>query len=227
VSAVREIAPGIRRWTARHPQWHPSADDDFGREVGSYALSTEDGDLLLVDPLVAEEATQDALDALADAARATAILVTIGYHVRSAPALAARYGATVHGPPQAGKRLKGAKGATFAVLEPGAPGPAGVVAHAIGRPRRGETPLYFPSHRALAFGDALVATPAGELRMWSFDPDEPSRRAFYRERFAPTLQPLVDLEPDHVLVTHGEPVLGTGAAALRAAAAADVWFHAG
>jgi hypothetical protein len=63
--------------------------------------------------------------------------------------------------------------------------------------------------------------------MWSFDPDEPSRRAFYRERFAPTLGPLVDLEPEHVLVTHGAPVIGDGAAALRAAVAQDVWFHAG
>jgi hypothetical protein len=227
MSGLREVAPGLHHWTARHPDWHPSAGDDFGKEVGSYALSTDAGELLLVDPLALDEETTTSLDALAGAARKTYIFITIGYHVRSAPALAARYGATVHGPPQAGKRLKGAKAASFAVLEPGTAGPAGVTAHAIGSPRRGETPLYFPTHRALAFGDALVATPAGELRMWSYDPDEPSRRAFYRERFAPTLQALVDLEPDHVLVTHGEPIAGTGADALRAAVAADVWFHAG
>lgn len=223
---MNEIAPGIHRWTARHPDWHPSSDDDFGREVGSYALVAGD-DLLLVDPLVLDEAQTAAVDALAHAASKTSIFITIGYHVRSAAALAARYGATVHGPPQAGKRLDGAKGARFALLEPGTPGPHGVLAHAIGNPRRGETPLHFPSHRAIAFGDALVTTPGGELRMWSYDPDEPHRRAFYRDRFAPTLGPLVDLEPDHVLVTHGEPILGDGAAALRDAAAADVWFHEG
>lgn len=227
MSALREIAPGLHRWTARHPDWHPSGDG-FGREVGSYALTTEDGALLLVDPLVLDDAQAAAVDALADAATKTDIFITIGYHVRSAPALAARYGATVRGPPQAGKRLdKRAKGVAFAVLEPGTPGPAGVVAHAIGRPRRGETPLHFPTHRALAFGDALVTTPEGELRMWCQDPDDASRRTFYRDRFAPTLAPLADLEPEHVLVTHGEPVLGDGAAALRAAAAAGPWFHAG
>ncbi|WP_445148951.1 hypothetical protein [Baekduia sp. Peel2402] len=226
---MKEIAPAIHRWTARHPDWHPTRDD-FGREVGSYALIA-DGDLLLVDPLVlADEegaATAAQLDALANTASKTYIFITIGYHVRSAAALAARYDATVHGPPQAGKRLADA-GVRFTQLEPGgAPGPHGVRAHAIGKPRRGETPLFFPAHGALAFGDAVVATPEGELRMWSFDADEPSRRAFYRDRFAPTLQPLLDLEPKHVLVTHGEPVLNDGAAALRAAAAADVWFHAG
>jgi hypothetical protein len=225
---VKEIAPGIHRWTARHPEWHPTRDD-FGREVGSYAL-VADGDLLLVDPLILDDdagaATTAQLDALTEAASKTYIFITIGYHVRSSAALAARYGAAVHGPSQAGTRL--GDETSFTLLEPGgAPGPHGVLAHAIGKPRRGETPLFFPGHGALAFGDAVVATPAGELRMWSFDADEPDRRAFYRDRFAPTLQPLVDLEPRHVLVTHGEPVLDDGAAALRSAVAADVWFHAG
>jgi hypothetical protein len=221
---VNELAPGLHRWATRHPEWHPGGDD-FGAEVGSYAVLAND-ELLLIDPLVADDdaATLERLDTLSGAAIDTSILITIGYHVRSAEALAARYDATVHGPTQVAKRLERAR---FAHLEPGTPGPAGVVAHAIGRPRRGETPLWLPSHRALAFGDALVTTPDGELRMWSFKKDEPQLRAFYRERFAPTLQSLVEREPDHVLVTHGAPIVGAGAAALRAAVAADVWFHAG
>jgi hypothetical protein len=224
---VNELASGLHRWATRHPEWHPSGDaGGFGAEVGSYAVVAED-ELLLVDPLVADDdtATLEHLDALAGAAVDTSILITIGYHVRSAEALAARYDATVHGPPQVAGRLDRAR---FALLEPGgAPGPAGVTAHVIGKPRRGETPLWLPSHRALAFGDALVTTPERELRMWSQEPDEPQRRAFYRERFAPTLQPLVELKPDHVLVTHGEPVLGDGTAALGAALAAAPWFHTG
>jgi hypothetical protein len=223
VSAPKELAPGLHHWTARHPEWHPSSDDGFGAEVGCFALVTDAAEVLLIDPLVDED---DALDPLAAAASDTYIFITIGYHVRSAARLSARYGATVHGPPQAGKRLE--DDVPFTLLEPGgAAGPGGVTAHAIGRPRRGETPLWLPSHRALAFGDALVGTPGGELRMWCQDPDEPARRAFYRERFAPTLQPLVDLEPEHVLVTHGAPVVGGGARALAAAAAAEPWFHGG
>jgi hypothetical protein len=223
---VNELAHGLHRWATRHPEWHPGGGDGFGAEVGSYAVVADD-ELLLIDPLVADDdaSTLERLDTLSGAAIDTYILITIGYHVRSAEALAARYGATVFGPTQVAKRLRGAR---FEHLEPGgAPGPAGVAAHAIGRPRRGETPLWLPSHRALAFGDALVATPDGELRMWSQERDEPSRRAFYRERFAPTLRPLVDLPARHVLVTHGDPVIDTGATALRAALAADPWFHAG
>lgn len=222
-----ELAPGLHHWTTRHPEWHPGerSGDGFGVRVGSYAVVAGD-DLLLVDPLLAEDdaATAERLDALARDARRTSILITIGYHVRSAELLAARYDATVHGPRQVAKRLDRAP---FAPLEPGTPGPAGVVAHAIGRPRRGETPLWLPSHRALAFGDALVTTPSGELRMWCQEQDTPERRAFYRERFAPTLEPLAEREPGHVLVTHGAPAIGDGARALRAAIAAGAWFHAG
>ncbi|HWI72785.1 MAG TPA: hypothetical protein VNT55_12600 [Baekduia sp.] len=214
---MNEIAPGLYRWTARHPDWHPGA---FGAEVASFALQAG-GDLLLVDPLVAEA---DALDDLAGKAERVHILITIGYHVRSSAPLSARYGATVHGPKQAGKRLDGTR---FAELAPGAPGPAGVVAHAIGKPRRGETPLWLPSHDAIAFGDALVTTPQGDLRMWCQEPLNDRRRAFYRDRFAPTLQPLIDRKPRRILTTHGAPVLTGGAAALSAAAAAQPWYSHG
>jgi hypothetical protein len=214
---VKELAPGLHRWTARHPSWHPGG---FGAEVASFALVADD-ELLLIDPLVTDE---DALDDLAAAARRTHILITIGYHVRSAAALSARHGATVHGPAQAGTRLAGTP---FAELAPGTPGPAGVVAHAIGRPRRGETPLWLPSHDAIAFGDALVTTPEGQLRMWSQEPLDDRRRAFYRDRFAPTLQPLIDRRPRRILTTHGAPVLTRATAALQDAAAAEPWFHSG
>jgi hypothetical protein len=220
---MKELAPGLHRWTARHPDWHP-AGDGFGAEVASFALLAGD-DLLLIDPLV-PDGDPALLDALAGAAKHTHILITIGYHVRSAAALSARYGATVHGPAQAGKRLA-AQAKAFTVLEPGAPGPGGAVAHAIGRPRRGETPLWLPSHDAIAFGDALVTTPAGDLRMWCQEPPDDRRRAFYRDRFAPTLRPLIDREPVRILPTHGPPVLAGGTAALRDAVTAGPWYHRG
>ena len=45
---MQEIAPGIHRWTARHPEWHPG---DWGAEVASFAVR-EPGRTLLIDPLV-------------------------------------------------------------------------------------------------------------------------------------------------------------------------------
>ena len=104
------------------------------------------------------------------------------------------------------------------------PLPTGVSAHAIGRPRRQETPLYLPSQRALAFGDA-VAEVDSKLRVWSTGKVDDRRARWYRERFNPTLEPLLELEFDCVLVTHGQPVMANGRAELRAALAAPPWYH--
>jgi hypothetical protein len=210
------IAPGLWYWTARHPDWHPG---EFGAEVVSYAAVT-DTDLLLVDPLGAPP--DDLLR------ERVSILITIGYHVRSAEDLWKRWHAdvpvTIYGPPNAGRRLPAE---AFSELKPGEDGPAGVRAFAIGKPVRGERPLWIPSHNALAFGDALVTNPEGELRMWIQDPLTDARAAFYRERFAPTLRPLLDLPVERVLVTHGAPVMKDAAAALRRAVESPPWYHHG
>jgi hypothetical protein len=220
---VNEIAPGIWRWTARHPDWHPG---EFGAEVASFALEAGD-ELLLVDPLLPENDNTPVLDLLdrLSKGRTTSSLITIGYHVRSAEQLAERYGGRIYGPPTCAKRLKDKELLTD--LEPDTPGPAGATAYAIGKPRRSERPLWFPSHGALAFGDALVANPGGELRVWVQEPVDDRIRRFYSERFGPTLEPLLELPVQYVLVTHGEPVLKKGAEALRAAVEAEPWYHHG
>jgi hypothetical protein len=215
MAVTKELAPGLFHWTARHPEWHPG---EFGAEVGSYA-AVADTELLLIDPL---EPPDDLLR------ERVSILITIGYHVRGAEELWKRWGGDVpvkiYGPPQAGKRLP-AK--AFTELKPGDEGPAGVRAFAIGRPVRGERPLWLPTHGALAFGDALVTNPDGELRMWIQDPLNDDRAAFYRDRFVPTLAPLLELPVERVLVTHGAPVVEDAAAALRRAVAAPPWYHRG
>lgn len=216
-----EIAPGIWRWTARHPEWHPG---EFGAQVASFALTT-DHDLLLIDPLVPdddESAAAELLERLDELARGrvASVLITIGYHVRSGESLANRYGGRIFGPPTSAKRL------TDRTLLTELP-PAGATAFTIGKPRRSERPIWLPQHRALAFGDAIVTNPGGELRMWAHDPVDDRVRRFYRDRFAPTLAPLLELPAEHVLVTHGRPVVGDGARKLREAIAAEPWYHHG
>lgn len=221
--APLEVAPGLWRWTARHPDWHPGA---FGAEVASFGLQAG-GDLLLVDPLLPagdDGAVLDALDRLA-AGRAVGVLITIGYHVRSAEPLSERYDARIWGPPACASRLRDPS--RLVPLDPGTTGPAGATAFAIGRPVRTERPLWLPSHDAIAFGDALVTTPGGDLRVWAQKPVDDRRARWYRETFAPTLGALLDLPARRVLVTHGAPVLEDGAAALRAAVAAEPWYHHG
>ena len=104
---------------------------------------------------------------------------------------------------------------------PGAPLPGGAVAYAIHR--RQELPLWFPSHRALAFGDAVVGVD-GALRVWEAA-DSERRTAWYRNRLVPRLEPLLALETESVLVTHGTPVVGGGRKALREALASGPWDY--
>jgi glyoxylase-like metal-dependent hydrolase (beta-lactamase superfamily II) len=210
---VRELAPGLWRWTARHAEWHPGV---FGAEVASFAVEAEP--TLLIDPLLPADG-DGPLERL-DALEPKAILITIPYHARSAEELSERYGAPIHGHPAVAKRLERTR--RLKPIDGELPG--GARAYPIGKPRRYETPIHLPSHKALAWGDAIVATPAGDLRLWHQDGVDEKRIRWYRERFNPTLAPLLELDLERILVTHGEPVLEGGSAALRRALDEPPWY---
>jgi hypothetical protein len=209
------VDAGIWRWTARHPEWHPG---EFGAEVASFAVDAGDT-TLLVDPLLpggSEDAeTIAALDGVVRGD--VAIVISIPYHTRSAEPLADRYGATILGHPAVHKRLASTE--RFRAVAPGEDGlPGGVVFHPIGKPRRFEMPVWIPAAEAIVFGDAVVET-GGALRVWDDKPD------FVRDKLNPTITPLVDLGPERVLVTHGEPILSGGAAELRRALEREPFWH--
>lgn len=221
---MEELAGGLWRWTARHPEWHPGR---WGSEVASFAVDAGDA-LLLIDPLLPayDEGLLRRLDALASSSssssREVAILITIPYHTRSAEPLSERFDALIFGHPRVADRLDRRK--RFRAIEPGAELPGGARAYTIGKPRRYEMPIHLPSHRALAWGDALVTTLAGELRIWHWrDRVDAERERWYQERFNPTLEPLLDLDLERILVTHGPPILHDGNAALRTALATPPW----
>jgi hypothetical protein len=216
---VEELALGIWSWTARHPEWHPGV---FGARVVSFALPGS-GRTVLIDPLAPDDDgfwTQ--LDGVVSGP--VTVLVTIGYHLRSAEAVCDRYpGTTVWGHANAGRRL--GDRSNFRELAPGS-APPGVRAYHIGKPRRAELPVLVESHAALAFGDAIVGTDDG-LRMWCNEPLNDRRLAFYAERFAPTVVPILAEPFEHVLATHGPSAIGDGPAALRACLEAPAWYHRG
>ena len=84
-----EIAPGIWRWTARHPEWHTRVE--WGHEVAS--LRPGRGRSVLVDPLLPppgaprRDEVDCALERLAREASRLDIMITIPYHARSAEEL--------------------------------------------------------------------------------------------------------------------------------------------
>ncbi|MEK6229677.1 MAG: MBL fold metallo-hydrolase [Actinomycetota bacterium] len=220
---MKRLADGLLRWACPHPEWRAG---DFGAEVASFALRADD-EGLLIDPLLPADdgSVLPQLDALFMGAERVSILITIPYHARSSEELAPRFGAQIYGPAGVAKRLSSSK--RFTAIEPGDELPGGARSFAIGKPRpRGEQPLWLPSHRALAFGDAVVEY-GGSLRVWAHDHVDEKVRRFYRERFNPTLRPLLELDTERVLVTHGEPVLSGGGAALRRALDAEPWYHHG
>jgi hypothetical protein len=220
--APEQLAEALWRWTARHPEWHPG---EFGSEVASFALKAGD-ETILVDPLLPPE-PETVLDLIArELGERLSILITIPYHVRSSEEIRHRFRGdvetTIWGHRACRKRLS--EDAGFRTFEPGDELPAGVSAHRIGKPRRHETPLHLPSHRALVFGDA-VAEVDGELRVWSGERVDARVRRFYRDRFNPTLEPLLELDFDRVLVTHGKPVLQGGREQLEQALRAEPWYR--
>jgi hypothetical protein len=221
---MQKLREGLWRWTARHPEWHPG---EFGAEVACFAAEAGDT-LLLIDPLLPPEPDPvlRVLDGVAG--KRVAILISVPYHVRSSEELWKRYRAdaetTIHGHPACAKRLR--DDSAFGEIEPGAELPGGVTAHPIGKPRRHEMPLHLPSHDALVFGDS-VAEWDGRLRVWAEGKVDAKAERFYRERFNPTLEPLLELGADNVLVTHGQPVMGGGTEALRKALKAKPWNQRG
>ena len=210
---VRELAPGLWRWTALHPEWTPGADWD--QEVGCIYLETA-ASVILIDPLVPGEPSwrQTFLDRLdADVERngkPVSILLTVWWHERSAGELAERYEAEVWAHEEGGSRTE------TPVTHPFATGdalPGGLIG--IDAQRVGETMYWLPEQRALVSGDIFLGDGDGGVRIcsqsWLGD-------VSHRE-LKLALAGLLDLPVEMVLVAHGEPVLEDGLTALTAALA--------
>ncbi len=223
---MNEIAPGIHKWTAPHPTWRTKAE-----EVISYAL-IDDGILVVVDPQLpaADDPRRapllSALDALVGTASRLELLITIPYHTRSAETLYERFWSKVPtriwGHASVKKRLT--RHAPLTVIPSGQAGSAveiadgTALAFTIGKPKRNESPLYFPSLHAVAFGDSIVGVD-GHLRLWK--ESGTASTAWYHDVFASTLRPLLELDIEHVLVAHGECIIGDGRRALEECLAAE------
>jgi hypothetical protein len=201
VSALRELRPGLYRWTARHPDAEadpqPGSPADWGPDVGSVAYAAPDA-LVLVDPLVPPDRAdlRQELDGLVRRhGKPVVVLTTLQFHRRSREELVARYDASTS---RAKKSL-----------------PNGV--ETIQIRGAGETMVWLPEHRALIPGDRLLGGDRGGLRLCpeSWLRYLPSKMSQTQLRQA--LRPVLDLQVDMVLVSHGQPVLSGGRKALERA----------
>lgn len=216
---VTQIAAGIWCWQRRPRGLRAS---EFGVRT-SYAVVV-DGATLLVDALVTgdDDPALEVLDGLV--AGRVRILVSKPFHTRSAELLWRRYGraqARIYGHAEVATRLADTSGLE---IVSGGDEVGGVARfHSIGAPPRSEHPIEIPAVGALVFGDSVVETGDGELRVWEDPLDTDRRLRWWRDRYLPTLERLAAIEPAHVLVTHGQPVLDHGATALRRALDREPW----
>ena len=192
-----ELAPGLFRWSAPHPEWRPGGEagggSDWEPHVAS-AMFEAEGGVALFDPLLPGEGRERLLAWLDERidGRPVGILTTIRWHARDRAELAERYSAN-------------SSRAWNAV-------PAGVAP----KPLRGagEIVFWLPAARALVFGDRLIgAGGAVELCPESWLEDEQVDRA----GLAGLMLALTELPVELLLVSHGEPVLRDGRAALARA----------
>jgi hypothetical protein len=196
---VRELRPGLWRWTAAHPEWDHA--QHWGPDVGSVYAELADA-IVVVDPLVPggeDERFWSALDR--DVERLglpVRVLLTVHWHERSVPAVLDRYDAELWRPEEKGDL------------------PAGVRAEIVKGADWVEAMFFLEPHHALVTGDLLIGKDGGiELPIDWFPKAE---RDWAERELKPDLRARLGALPvELVVVSHGEPVLHDGAAALDAA----------
>jgi glyoxylase-like metal-dependent hydrolase (beta-lactamase superfamily II) len=200
-----QVAPGLWRWTGWHAEWK--------HEVGCVYFETEQ-QVCVFDPLVPpEDATRfwAALDRDVQlVAGPVNVLLTVFFHARSTRELVERYGARLWAPARGRAAVERRAGAVTDPFRPGDPLPAGV--EAFGAGRGSEVVYWIPEHRALIAGDVLLGGQTGELRLC---PESWLPAGTGHVELRRVLQPLLELDVQAVIVSHGEPVVDGAADALR------------
>ncbi len=197
---MREVAPGLYHWTTTHPR--------IGIRVSSYWLDPAG---VLIDPLVPPE---QGLEWFANRpTRPQAVLLSNRHHYRDSARFVEEFGCTVHCN-RAGLH-EFAHGEVVEGFDPGDTLPGGAVAHEIGGISPDETALLLPQHRAVAVADGVVR--GGRDSALGFVPDTymddpPGTKRALVAAYARLLD---RLEFEHLLLAHGQPLIGDGRAKLQ------------
>ena len=196
---VRELRPGLWRWTAAHPEWDHA--EHWGPDVGSVYAELPDA-IVVVDPLVPADEDERFWFALdRDVERLglpVRVLLTVHWHERSVATVLDRYDAALWRPEEKGDL------------------PTGVQAEIVKGADWVEAMFFLEPHRALVTGDLLIGKDGGiELPIEWFPKAE---REWAEQELKPQLRGRLGALPiELVVVSHGEPVLRDGAAALDSA----------
>jgi hypothetical protein len=188
---VEEIAPGLWYWTAQRAT--------IGKEVSSYYLANE---RVVIDPMLPPERPEWFHPENA--------ILTCRHHSRDAWNLELEPWVVEQG----AHELEGR--GEFRTYAWGDELPGGIVAFEVDALSPDETALHIPGHRALAIGDGIVRWEGVEGLTFvpDFLMDDPQEtRAGLRAAYRRLLD---ELEFDHLLLAHGDPVVGDAHEQLRA-----------
>jgi hypothetical protein len=189
--AMREIAPGIHHWSARHPKTGVGASSYWLRDLG-----------VLLDPI----AVPDEVEGVQE------ILLSNRHHLRDSLEAHERFGATIRAPRVGMHEFDGDD-----PIEPYDFGDTlaggAVTAHEVDSICPDEAALHVPSAKAMGVADGVTHYDA-ELE---FVPDslmdEPERtKAGLKRAYARLCE---ELEFEHLLPAHGAPIVDEGRERLR------------
>ena len=179
---VLRLADGLWRWTAVHPRWEywPNHERE-PREVGCVYYEADDA-TVLIDPLVPAGEADDFFRHLdADVERRglpVGILLTAEWHRRSTDELAKRYDARIGDTP-----------------------PASIEEFPIEGTDERQVAYFIRPHAALVVCEVFAVDIHGELRVCE------SSALARPDELEASLDRLMELPVERLLVSHGEPVL--------------------
>ena len=195
--SIQQIAPGVIHWSDVHPV--------LGIDVSSYLL-TETG--VLFDPIT----PPDGLEWFAEnGVEPREILLSCRLHRRSTKEFVARYGCGVHAV-RAGMHQFGPEDAVTP-FDFGDTLAGGVQALLVNAISPDETAFFIPDLRALVVADGVM-----NYDGLAFVPDDymgEDPETVKRGLTAAFARILDEVDFDHLLCAHGEPIIGTGRTRLR------------
>ena len=196
---IREILPGVHHWTSIHPRIRVPVDSYFIEPAG-----------VVLDPIVPREG----LEWFDGREPPRQVVLTNRHHLRHSERFAQAFDCPIRASEPGLHEFAGGppvEGFAFGVqLAPG------ITTHQVGVICPDDTALHIetPDGGALAFADGVQRPRGGGL---TFVPgllmgeDPASVRAGLRD----ALRALLDLDFDHLLFAHGDPLIGGGKEALR------------
>lgn len=193
---MNEVLPGVWHWTAVH--------DRIKQPVHSHWLADA---RVVLDPMVPPEGVP-AFDPAPER-----VVLTNRHHLRDATRFVEEFGALPIVAPEAGLHEFGPGDPSVGAYAVGDEVAAGVTAHPMAAIAPDDTVLHIRAggEGLLAFADAVIVWDGELAFVPDFLMDEPEE---VKRETVERIEELLELDFDHLLFAHGDPVIGRGRAAL-------------